>query len=112
MRNISDNNTWILKRGGLVIKKKAAVGVVGLNSWERLVYCLWVSDYMMRNAGDFANADDMYPAFQDDAKQFANELSLPVTSKAFSLSRLRLKLEYFDHFEAICEELKQAEPAE
>ena len=93
-----------------MIEKKAKSGLESLNSWERLVYCLYITDYMMRNAGDFANAADMYPDFQRDGKRFAKELSLPVTSEAFSLSERKLQREYFDRFEAICDELKKAEP--
>lgn len=93
-----------------MVEKKARTGVVSLNTWERLVYCLWVTDYMMRNAGDFANAGVMYPDFRSDAKRFAKELSLPVACEAFSLSQKHLKREYFQRFEAICNELKNAEP--
>ena len=60
MSSVSDNETWIVERGALVIEKKADTGVTSLCVWERLVYCLWVADYMMRNAGGFANATDLY----------------------------------------------------
>lgn len=81
-----------------------------LSAWERLVYCLWATDYMMRNAGDLANADAMYPDFQTEAKRFAKELSLSASHEAFSLSRSGLQREYFERFEAICSEIKGAEP--
>jgi hypothetical protein len=97
-------------RGAVVIEKKAQSGVASLSTWEQLVYCLWVADYMMRNAGDFANAVDMYPDFQTDAKRFAKQLSLPATCEAFSLSQRKLQREYFDRFEAICNEIRSAEP--
>ena len=73
----SENESWVVNRGGDVVDKKAHSGVASLNSWERLVYCLWVTDYMMRNAGDFANATLMYPDFQSDAKGFAKEQPYP-----------------------------------
>jgi hypothetical protein len=110
MSSVSDNETWIVERGALVIKKKTDTGVTSLCVWERLVYCLWVADYMMRNAGDFANATDLYPDFQTDAKHFAHELGLPITCEAFSLSKRKLRREYFDRFEAICNEIRGAEP--
>ncbi len=109
MGAISENESWVVERGGLVIEKKAQSGKDSLNNWEALVYCLWVADYMMRNAGDFANAVDMYPSFQTDAKRLADQLCLPVSSQAFGLSQEKLQLEYFERFEAICDEIRSAE---
>jgi hypothetical protein len=105
-----DNLTWVVDRGGEVVEKKAQVGVVGLSDWERLVYCLWVADYMMRSAGDFANAVDMYPTFQRDTQQFAQRIGLTATYEAFSLSQQKLQEEYFDRFEQICDEIKSIDP--
>jgi hypothetical protein len=105
-----DNESWVIRRGGQIIEKKAKVGSAGLSDWERLVYILWVADYMMRNAGDFANAVDMYPNFQADAAELARQLGLAATCEAFSLSEQKLQEEYFDRFEEICEELKRVEP--
>ena len=90
------------------MEKKTQVGSTGLNDWERLVYCLWLADYMMRNGGDFANAN-MCPTFQSDAKQLAERLGLTATFQAFSLSRRKLQKEYFDRFEQICDEIKSIE---
>ena len=106
----SDNESWVVERGGQVVEKKAQVGPAGLSDWERLVYCVWVADYMMRNAGDFANAVDMYPTFQSDAQQLAQRLGLAATCEAFSLSQRKLQKEYFDRFESICDELKNVDP--
>jgi len=103
------NQTWVVRRGGEVVDQKAKGGVARLNEWERLLYCLWVADYMMRNAGDFANAPVMYPDFQKDAVQFAQILGLPLTQEMFSLSPHELEQAYFDRFEAVCEEIKHAE---
>jgi hypothetical protein len=66
---------------------------------------------MLRNAGDFANAEVMYPDFQSDAKDLAMRLSLPLTHDAFSLSPRKLQREYFDRFQAICDEIKKGCPA-
>ena len=55
MSAVTENESWVVDRGALVIEKKAQSGADSLNEWERLVYCLWLADYMMRNAGDFAN---------------------------------------------------------
>ena len=48
----TDNETWVVEAGDTVIQKKASCGIERLSPWERLVYCLWVADYGMRNAGD------------------------------------------------------------
>jgi hypothetical protein len=109
MRAHTANQTWVVETGDRVIQKRAQTGVASLSDWERLVYCLWVADYMMCNAGDFANAD-MYPAFQSDAVRFAQRLGLVATREAFSLSRRKLQKEYFDRFEKMCDEIKGAEP--
>jgi hypothetical protein len=106
----TENQSWIVQAGDRVIQKKARAGAASLSDWEQLVYCLWLADYMMRNAGDFANAQDMCPTFQSDAKQFAERLGLAATRDAFSLSQRKLQKEYFDRFERICNEIKSAEP--
>lgn len=106
----SENKTWVIEEGDRVIRKKADTGAGSLTSYERLVYCLWVADYMMRNTGDFANAVDMYPDFQTDASSLAGQLSLPITRETFSLSQCILQREYFDRFEAVCQEIRSAEP--
>jgi hypothetical protein len=110
MSAVTENEDWIVDRGALVIEKKAQSGADSLNEWERLVHCFWLADYMMRNAGDFANAKEMCPDFQRDAKRLAQQLSLPLTSEAFGLSQRKLQREYFERFEAMCDEIRSAEP--
>ena len=106
----TDNETWVVEAGDTVIQKEARGGIECLSPWEMLVYCLWVADYGMRNAGDLDTAADLYPQFQLDAKRAAESLSLRVTHEAFSLSQGDLEREYFDRFESICDEIKAAEP--
>lgn len=111
MGAVTDNETWLGERGRQIIENvKGDVGRI--NGWERLVFCLWVADYMMNNAGDFANAEVMYPSFQADAAQISLDLSLLATYDAFSLSRADLQSQYFDRFEAMCDEIRRAEPAD
>lgn len=107
----TENETWIVERGGDVVKKRARSGDAGLSTWERLVYCLWVTDYMMRNAGDFANAVDLYPRFRSDAKDLSRKLRLTRTYEAFCLSEADLQREYFVRFESMCNEIKRAAQA-
>ena len=106
------NQSWVVDRGGQVIQKKAQSGVTSLNDWERLVYCLWVADYGMRNAGDLETAKDIYADFQSIAQQAAKKLSLPLTHESFSMAQHTLEEKYFDRFDAICNEIKSAEPRE
>ena len=63
-----DNETWLLERGGEVIEKMASSGEGSLNAREKLVYCLWVADYGMRNAGDLDTAGDVYEKFLSEGK--------------------------------------------
>src|SRR5437899_2555863 len=105
----SENETWVIEAGDTVIQKKAHSGADSLSPWESLVYCLWVADYMMRNAGDFANAVDMCADFQTDASRLAEQVSLAFTRETFSLSQSVLQREYFDRFEAVCDEIRRAE---
>jgi hypothetical protein len=105
----TDNENWIVEAGDTVIQKKARGDIECLSPWEMLVYCLWVADYGMRNAGDLDTAADVYPQFHLDAKRMAETLSLRSTHEAFSLSRSDLEREYFDRFESICDEIRAAE---
>jgi hypothetical protein len=111
MTSVTENEDWIAERGGLMVEKKARSGLSSLNDWEHLVYCLWVADYMMRNAGDFANANDIYPQFQSQAAARARTLGLTLTARTFALPREQLQAEYLGRFEALCNEIKPAELA-
>ena len=106
----TDNETWIIEAGDAVINKEARSGSDSLAPWERLVYCLWVADYGMRNAGDLAAAQDVCADFQSEGRRLAGELSLRLTHGAFSLSRSALEREYFVRFDRICHEIRGAEP--
>ena len=76
-----DNETWILETGDRVIQKKARYGVNRLSPWESLVYCLWVADYGMRNAGDLDTACDLFASFQTDARRRRSYFCCPKTSE-------------------------------
>ena len=108
MSEQEDNETWLIETGHDVIEKKANVGPGFLRPWERLVYCLWVADYGMRNAGDLEAAHDLHAAFHDEAKALAAGLSLPLTRAAFGLSQSDLQDRYFDLFDDVCVELRGA----
>ena len=104
----SDNETWIIDSGDAVIQKKAAGGIESLSPSEHLIYCLWVADYGMRNAGDLVTAADLYPPFQQEAVRLAAKLDLPFTQESFSLPAPLLQQQYFDRFDRLCHELQCA----
>lgn len=102
----SDNETWLIDTGDDVISKKAEQGRDALSTCERLIYCVWVADYSMRNAGDLLTAADLYAPFKEEAAQLASELALARTRAAFSLPAEKLERSYFDAFDEVCAELQ------
>ncbi|MEO5774255.1 MAG: hypothetical protein ABIQ32_09080 [Sphingomicrobium sp.] len=102
----SDNETWLIETGDDVIIKKAEQGRDALTACERLLHCVWVADYSLRNAGDLLTAADLYGPFHEEAQRLANELRLPKTAAAFSLASEDLERAYFDAFDDICRELQ------
>jgi hypothetical protein len=105
-----DNETWVVEEGDRVIRKEATGGFDSLTDWERLVYALWVADYGMRNAGDLDTATDVFADWQAVAFGAANLLALPATSGAFALAPHELQKRYFELFDAVCDEVRNAEP--
>lgn len=106
-----DNETWIIETGHRVIEKMTRVGFAGLSTWERLVYALWVADYGMRNAGTLQAAHDLYADYRKVAFEAAEALSLSICRDAFAAAQELLEIRYFDLFESICDEIRNAEPA-
>jgi|SRR5882672_1455334 len=102
-----DLETWIVQVGGDIVEKKALLGSEALTQLERLVYCLWVADYGMRNAGDLATASDLYPRFQEEGASLARELGLAQTHAAFAEPAVDLERSYFDLLGGIVDELKK-----
>lgn len=103
-----DNESWIIYAGDAVIKRSGPNGIAVLEPLDRLVYCLWVADYGMRNAGDLSTARDLYKPFHKEALQLSKELALPVTQSAFGLSGKELERQYFEQFEGVCDEIRAA----
>ncbi|WP_200179848.1 hypothetical protein [Undibacterium sp. 14-3-2] len=73
---------------------------------ERLIYCLWVADYCMRNAGDISQASEMYAGWQKEAAEQSKKLLLDFSSESFSLSESSFEQQFFSRFDGICEEIK------
>ena len=101
------NDSWLVEVGDLIVEKKSQVGIEGLSAIERLVYCLWVADYGMRNAGSLKTAQDVYREFKQEGEQLATELKLPLIRNAFSLPMDQLQNQYFEQFDGICEEIRR-----
>lgn len=106
MNQHPDYETWVVEAGDVIITKKARG--VRLSPLERLVYCLWVADYGMRNAGDLDTARDIYHDFQCEAAELAGELGLLFTRQSFGLPAEVLQEEYFERFDRICIEIQGA----
>jgi len=106
---MSDNEDWIVDAGASVIEKKSATGASSLSPTERLVYCLWVADYGMRNAGDLAGGRQIHSEFQQEAARLSETLGLEFTHASFSLPGPVLQAEYFERFDRICDEIKNGE---
>lgn len=104
----TDNEARIIDAGDAVIEKMAGLGHSALSPVERLIYCMWVADYGMRNAGDLETARDLYPNFQREAAQLAQGLGLGFTRESFSLPSAAIQGEYFERFDRICDEIKNA----
>ncbi len=51
-------------------------------------------------------ASDVYPDFQSEAAELAEELELATTQSAFVLPSAELEQRYFQLFDAICTEIR------
>jgi hypothetical protein len=105
----TDNKSWVVEEGDRVIGKRAALGAGSLAPWEALVYALWWADYAMRNGGSLAAADANC-GFHTNGLRAAKQLSLSLAQELFALDLDRFEQEYLDRFEAVCDEIRAAEP--
>ncbi len=103
----TENETWIIEAGDAIIQKMASAGIQGLSPMERLIYCVWVADYGMRNAGDLETARDVYADFQTEAARLASQLGLQTTQRTFALPTAELQRSFLASFEEICDEIRQ-----
>jgi hypothetical protein len=101
-----NNETWIIEEGGEVIRKKSSAVSNILTPRENLIFCFWVADYSMRNAGSLQSAFDLYSNFLIDGLKLANECKLTKTNELFELSSTEFEEKYFALFDQVCEELK------
>ncbi len=108
---MAESENWLLDAGDRVIERKATRGYPALSPLERLIYCFWVADYGMRNAGDLATAADLHPAFLGEGSSAARTLGLPVAAAAFQLSPHEFEQRYFELFDDLVAEIRTASSA-
>ena len=87
-------------------KKKAEHGINSFTDLESLIYCFWIADYGIGNAGDLEVCYDMKPTFKDDAIKLSTKLALTKTQKLFQLDDQDFIDKYDLLFEEVCNELK------
>ena len=107
-----DNEAWLLKAIVPIFQKESLQGVDALSVYDRLVHCLWVADYCMRNAGDLQNARALDSDFQIQGLRAARRLSLKAAQMLFELDEGEFEEQYFERFDKICDELRTAERGE
>jgi hypothetical protein len=103
------NETWIIDRGGSVAERLSDAADQSITDLDRVIYCLWVTDYGMRNAGDLETAADLYPAFQSEGAARARALGLAKTQGLFLLPITELEEKYFELLGDVCAELQAAD---
>jgi hypothetical protein len=105
-----DYESWLLEAADPVILRKASTSLADLSDWERAVYCLWVADYGIRNAGDLQSAHQLEPTFKNVGRRAARALRLGATSALFERADAEFVLTYLASFETVCRELASARP--
>lgn len=104
-----DLEDWLAEAGDAIIRKELEAGLLALSPMEKLIYCVWVADYGMRNAGDLDAAVDLHASFQEEAVKLATQLHLNRTRDTFAVSREKLEKNYFKRFAEVCEEIRNAQ---
>lgn len=108
MKPRSKNQIWLSECGTKVIRKKFGDGLDRLNEWERLVYNVWYTDFMLKTVGWIDESRCAHPRFRNEAKSIASKLKLTVTADTYQLSITDLNREFGERVEAVCEELRAA----
>ena len=71
-----DPETWLLTAGDNVIRKMATSEREPLAPSEHAIYCLWVIDYAVRNAGTLEPMRDRHADAASDLESFARSSNL------------------------------------
>lgn len=104
-----ENETWLLDVGDRTVERMASTGYSQLSLIEQAIYCLWIVDYAVRNAGDLRPVSDMHPTAIDELEEFA---SLNKFESLCSVLKSRKNEEefcesYYVHFEGVCNEFRR-----
>lgn len=99
------NESWIVEFGDEVIAKKYSEGLDNLTSVEKLIYCLWIADYSMRNSGDLQTAFELYPEFLREGLKQAQGMKLQKSIELFECGKREFEEIYFELFDEVCNEL-------
>ncbi|MCE9635570.1 MAG: hypothetical protein K8T90_07690 [Planctomycetes bacterium] len=107
-----DYESWLIDAAEPVLRRAVEVGALALTDWERALYCLWVADYSMRNAGDLGSAYDLASDFKTAGLAAARTTDLRAMTSLFALDDAEFERRYAGSFDDVCRELlaKQSLP--
>jgi hypothetical protein len=108
MKPRSKNQIWLSECGTKVIRKKFGRSKDQLNEWERLVYNVWYTDFMLKTVGWIDEERCAHPRFRNEASVIASKMKLTVTADTYRLSIADLNREFGERVEAVCDELRSA----
>jgi hypothetical protein len=107
---VSDNETWLVETGDIVIVKKAANTLLSLTEAERAIFCLWVIDYSIRNSGTLNEIEDIYSNAISELNQFARDKQCAslssITDTTRTLDEEQFCNNYYLLFESACTEIR------
>jgi hypothetical protein len=107
---VSENETWLVETGDIVIAKKTGSDLSSLTDTERAIYCFWVIDYSVRNSGTLGAMEDLYPNALSELNQFARKnhcarLSL-ISDPVSSTDEEKFCEDFYRLFDAACNEMR------
>lgn len=104
----TNHEHWLREAGETIAAKRRATLEHGSTPRDDLIFSLWLTANSMRRAGDLTHARAVCPAYRASAAQAAVTLALPLASAAFSASEGTLERRFFDLFDDLCRELRDA----
>ena len=105
-----DYESWLLDAAEPVLRREIEVGAAALAGWERALYCLWIADYSMRNAGDLRSAYDLASDFKSAGLAAARATDLRAMASLFALDDAEFEQRYAGSFDEVCRELLAKQP--
>jgi hypothetical protein len=104
-----DNETWLLDVGDIIVQRKTASGYKHLSAVEQAIYCFWIVDYAVRNAGDLAPIQDMHPTAIDELERFAASHNIEPLYRLLQTQNNEQAFceSYYANFEGICNEFRR-----